>query len=145
MLTLRRAGDADCLRVYLWRNRAEDRKWHFDQQPIRWYKHKAWWEDYTGTHYIAQHDGEFCGYVAIEPGELGLEVDITVDVEFRGKGLGVDMLHSALAAHGAGVYIAYIKTDNAASRNIFIKAGFDEPTVTTRNGQDCYVCRRVTT
>ena len=53
MLTLRKANDCDCLRVYLWRNRAEDRRWHFDQKPIRLYEHAEWWQDYEGTHYIA--------------------------------------------------------------------------------------------
>ena len=144
MLTLRKATSGDCIRVYRWRNRAEDRKHHFQQTAILLPDHIHWWMTNDSAIYIAAYSDVPCGYVAIEQGELGLEVDITVDVDHRGKGLGVDMLHSALAAHGKGVYIAYIKTDNAASRNIFIKAGFDEPTVTTRNGQDCYVCRRVT-
>ena len=167
MLTLRKATSGDCIRVYRWRNRAEDRKHHFQQEAILLPDHIHWWMTNDSAIYIAAYSDVPCGYVAIElqsaeHEDTGIkqglgscktehyytgawEVDITVDVDHRGKGLGVDMLHSALAAHGKGVYIAYIKTDNVASVSVFCKAGFTMLNLGWRDDEPAYTYQRVTT
>jgi len=130
---LRVARQADAKLLFDWVNRPDSLAVKFDTQgPIPWETHAAWLaarlvDPDTGL-WIIEQQGQPVGQVRFERREAGLEVDIFVTPEARGRGVALRML-AAAARSCAGRWpglplVARIKTGNVASERLFAAAGF---------------------
>jgi len=135
-LTYRFATENDVLLFYQWFNDYEVRKNSYSGNPISLDQHSKWFKekindknvflllflDYSNENYPV-------GQVRIE--RIGQEaiISISIDAEYRGKGLATDLLNDACLCYfdkyPKDKIIAYIKKDNKASIRAFCKASFD--------------------
>ena len=100
---------------------------------------------YTGFYkfYLFYIDNNIpVGQVRIDKSNGEVIIGISIDKDFRGKSLGVDMLKLAcdnyFELHPNAIIIAYIKEENISSYNIFNKAGFDNDEKVVEHGFKSY-------
>jgi UDP-2,4-diacetamido-2,4,6-trideoxy-beta-L-altropyranose hydrolase len=147
MLTLRRARADDCAIVWEWANDATVRVASFSSAPIPWEQHARWFDakitDPACAFYIAlDREGTPIGQVRYDIGEDEAIVSISIDQQFRRRGLGSTMIRLAsqelFADSRASLIHAYIKDTNAPSYRIFEKAGFQCIEKTTVSGHPAF-------
>lgn len=132
-LTLRRAVEADCRLLWEWRNDAAVRAAAFNGALIPWPEHVAWFRERVGSDrcaiYVAHIDGEVpVGQVRFDLSRNGeAEVDLSLDAEWRGCGLGSETLRLACDTFHRETrltLVAHVRPDNHASLRTFDRAGF---------------------
>jgi len=101
------------------------------KEPIAWETHVAWFvrtlANVNRKFFVAETtDGGFVGQVRFDREDGAWLVSISVVGEFRGKGLAGDMLRASMGRVASGRFVAEIAPDNAASRRLFVSAGFVE-------------------
>jgi RimJ/RimL family protein N-acetyltransferase len=132
---LRRAGPADCRRVWEWANEEAARAASFSSDPIPWSDHEKWFdarlrEERCRILIACDADDREIGYVRMEAEAESDDATISICVapERRGRGLGRRMIERAMAAADAWQpdrrVHAYIRPENAASARAFAAAGF---------------------
>nr|WP_240948835.1 GNAT family N-acetyltransferase [Microbacterium sp. CFH 90308] len=128
---LRRAEQRDAGRLFAWRNESDTRRWSRNGTPVRWADHVRWLRDSAERadrrlHVAVLHRP--VGTVRFDAVSSDTwEVSVTVAPEARGRGLGGALMDEALpsiAREGARTILAEVRSDNAASRNLFLRAGF---------------------
>ena len=134
-IVLRRAGAADSELLFDWVNRPESLAAKLEtREPITRETHERWFAarlDSPVTRiWIAERAGAPVGQVRAERDREGrVHVDVFVVPEARGAGLAfamVDELVREVAATWPGAtLVARVRVDNAASRRLFAKAGFE--------------------
>jgi len=133
-LALRPAATHDCDRLLDWANRPESLAGKLKTvDPIPRDTHEAWFAARLQSPdcriWIAERDGRPVGQVRVERDAAGdAHVDVFVAPEGRGTGVAYAMLDEMVRAV-AGIWpgvrlVARIRTDNAASRRLFAKAGY---------------------
>lgn len=135
-LHLRPARDEDCRMLWEWANDSEVRAVSFSSEPIPWERHLVWFrakrEDPACVLLIATtEDGTPVGQARFDVAGDAATLSISLDVAFRGKGYGAEIIASASSAlfdavNGVSTIHAYVKPDNAASCRVFIKAGWED-------------------
>ena len=124
-------SDADL--YYKWANDTIVRQNSFNTSEISYQQHIDWF-----THKLNSQDCFFylflneenmpVGQVRIDKSNNEIVIGISIDENFRGKGLGVQLLNQAstdyLHKFSKAEIIAYIKEENIASIHQFSKAGF---------------------
>ncbi len=120
--------------IWTWRNDIQTRKMSRSQDPISWETHQEWYkkvvaESSSVVLLMGMKDDESVGMVRFDRCEEGqTEININVDPEKRGKGLGKSVLLAACSYAFIQLklrrVIAFVKRDNLASLKIFDDAGF---------------------
>jgi RimJ/RimL family protein N-acetyltransferase len=77
------------------------------------------------------------------------EVSVSVAAEARGRGLGLPLLEAGIAAADAALpvatFVAHVRPENAASRRLFLRAGFTSTRTIVRHGIEVLEFRRAAT
>lgn len=134
-LVFRFANQNDMMLYYHWANDEVVRANSYVQKEININEHKAWFEkkieECVCAFYLFIMEGVAAGQVRIDVGNDETVIGISVDKNYRGKGLAVQMLKQAcnhyLKTHPHQTIVAYIKESNIASYKSFELAGFKEP------------------
>lgn len=120
-LTLRPATWRDLPRLRRWRNDPETVRWS-NGRRVTWRDHLGWWWSAPPWRrvYVAEVDGRPMGVGRLGSGVLGY----SVDADWRGCGLGTQLV-AALVAHAPpGPLWAETHADHAASHAVLRKNGF---------------------
>lgn len=133
MITVRKATREDINILFEWTNDPITRAESFNQNKIEYNEHVQWLDrklsDPNALILICRKDGTRIGVVRFDKRESSSIVSISLGNQYRGRGIGVQMLEQAIDyvknINFCSYLIAYIKTGNIASRNIFAKNGFE--------------------
>lgn len=133
-LSFRMAIHEDAMLYFNWANDEVVRENSYNQKIISKEEHMAWFAKKLLSSCCRQYlffiKGEAVGQVRIDKLEKETIVGISVDKEFRGKGLSSQILKTAcedyLKQTCNEAIMAYIKVNNLSSYKSFIKAGFRE-------------------
>lgn len=133
-MKLRPARPEDARVTWRWANDRETRARSYRNRRIPWYEHQAWFSARLSSGaarlYVGEDDrGRPVGQVRFERSGPGRGVvSVVVSPEFRGRGLGTALVRRgcvrARRELGLARILAYVKSDNAASRRLFEKSGF---------------------
>ncbi len=131
---LAESADADLLLE--WRNDPEVRQMSFSVAAVDPKTHRAWFaaklKNRGGTRlYIVESaDGHPVGQVRCERAGSLWEVHYSLAAEFRRRGFGADVLQAAIESlsgeFGEIPVVGRVRSDNPASRRVFIELGFRE-------------------
>lgn len=141
--------DIEC--VYNLANDPIVRKASFNQGNISFSDHQIWFHEKlqdTNSFFYKVINGQdsFIGYVRYDFAESQKEfiVSVAIDKKYRGKGLCSVMLEKTLQEiDNKADVIAFIKHENNASLNCFVKAGYlMEEENYNNHGQACYKLRK---
>ena len=148
-LNLRRAAYSDTCLLYQWANNPVVRSQAFSSQPISWFDHIHWCHSRIArcnTIWIAEKQSCAVGQVRFDLRDNRLWVDIHLDENCRGKGLGLHLLERAIALQSAITpgycFCAQVKIVNSASCRLFVKAGFVLVGLHQVQGQWCWQFER---
>lgn len=130
---LRPATEEDCKRLWEWRNEPEVRQASFDTNFLPYEDHQRWFAekiqaDDTHIYIILDNHDREIGYVRYRLERDQAEISVGLDPSQRGKGYGSAAIRkgsSQILTDGlAQKVVAYVKRENPASVNAFLKAGF---------------------
>ncbi len=120
-MILRRAAMTDAGRLYRWRTDPETRAASLNTGPIDSESHYTWLlkslDDPNRQIYIAEYRGDPIGTVRADKMASGWRLSWTVAPEFRGRGLGIQMVRRLAASIDESIE-ALVKPGNAASITI---------------------------
>ena len=138
-LQLRLAEQADCERVFGWRNDENTRKFFFNNETISWERHCEWFLAKLNTTdcvlLIGQDAGNAIGVLRYDIRQQIATVSIYLDPQLHGLGYGSVLLttgerwlrqHRPLVAE----LKAEIVCENIASKRAFVKVGFKKSVLT---------------
>jgi len=130
---LRFAEHKDIDDLYKWRNDEETRNYSFNVKPITFEEHKDWFlksllNPKRNIFIIFDKNFRKLGQIRFDKEKDQAEVDIIINPEYRGKGIGALALRksSQLYLNNFKVeqLIAKVKNENIASLKAFKKANF---------------------
>lgn len=135
-LQIRSAREDDCEFIYSLRNSEDVRKNSFDKSEITFSRHKEWFCSALKRNdrliLIGELDSEPVGVVRFDvcvQDELGRLISIMVDSDYRGQGVGKQLLSMgldiAIRKKDGLVFYAEIARENKASIKLFESQGFD--------------------
>lgn len=142
-LRLREVQNSDCRLLWEWANDPAVRALSFSPEVISWDKHMEWLQAKISNpdccHWMVEKlDGTPIGQVRGDLEGSLVVISITVEGSSRGKGYGTKIIRMAsgklLQAFQVDKLHAYIKTSNVASVCAFVKAGYRNNGITTREG-----------
>lgn len=133
-MRLRPARTADAETLLAWRNDAVTRRFAFDRSEVDPSEHRMWLDRKLANPacelWIGESErGDPVGEVRFDLEADGIAtIDIAVAPEARGRGIGLQLLRAAMAAHqsSASEFRAEVDVANAASRRTFERAGFTQ-------------------
>lgn len=124
-----RAEDVDLL--YKWTNDELVRKQSFSSEVIPYEGHCNWFQkkikDKNSVLFIVEIDKEPVGVVRFDIVEYSATIGVSIDKEYRGKGLGSEIIKIGVLSYfkkNEFPILATIKKENLASIRSFEKAGF---------------------
>jgi len=132
-ICLRRASSSDCKLLWELANDPTVRAASFSPEPIPWNQHTAWFQSKIETNnchsLIGEENGTVVGQVRIDLRSDGEgEIDVSLTREFRGRGMGKQLIDMALrelfASSSLSRVHAYILPANKASQRAFGNAEF---------------------
>ncbi|MCF7888035.1 MAG: GNAT family N-acetyltransferase [Candidatus Omnitrophica bacterium] len=132
-MLIRLAEEKDCRDIWKWRNHPKVRKWCINNNDIKLADHKKWFkekkQDKKTEIYIAENNNNKIGQVRFDILKNVAEININLNPEYFGRGLGHRVLLEAtnnFFSHHGGVkkIIAKIISENLASIKAFSKAGY---------------------
>jgi RimJ/RimL family protein N-acetyltransferase len=141
-ITLRRATSDDMMLYFEWANDPDVRKNSFSQEPIPLEAHKDWFtrklNDTNAVLYVLEVDGVPAGQIRFDLKNDEAEIGFSIAQQFRGKGLGSDILRYSCAAlwRDKGTFLLIcgaVKTENTASNRAFERAGFTTSPTSTES------------
>ncbi|MFH1443922.1 MAG: GNAT family N-acetyltransferase [Candidatus Peregrinibacteria bacterium] len=147
-LHLRPVTQEDSRLLWEWANDPVVRAVSFSTDVIPWDKHEQWLkrklQDEHCRMYIALNEESTpVGQIRFDIREDNeAEVDVHLAPALRGKGYGTALITEGLcaffASSDAQTAHSFIKEDNLASRNVFLKAGFVEQKKEHMHEQEVY-------
>ena len=146
---LRAANINDRYLTWKWANDPVTRSQSFTTGVIDWDDHKIWFEsvlsDPDSYFFIAIENGTPVGVIRFNKKAGNAEISVNIAPEQRGKGYGSNVIKmgstALFNATNVEVINAYIKPDNTASKNAFIKAGYVlSDTVSVMNQPALHLC-----
>lgn len=146
MIKIRRADISDLDTYFKWANEDSVRKLSFNSEKISYNDHVKWFNsqllDENCLMYVFSSILDF-GQVRIQIiSNTDAVISISLDENFRGKGLGVQMLLMSIELFRKSfpliVINAYIKIENIVSKNIFERSGFTFKEVLNYKTNKCY-------
>ncbi|MBK9525486.1 MAG: UDP-2,4-diacetamido-2,4,6-trideoxy-beta-L-altropyranose hydrolase [Bacteroidetes bacterium] len=146
LLTFRFAEGSDVDLYFKWTNDPVVRENSFHQEPVSYPDHVFWFEKKLKSKdcfmYVFLKENIPAGQVRIELSGGETVIGISIDQNFRGQGLGAEMIQTACAdylkKHPGEFITAYIKENNKSSYAVFKKAGFGNETHVIEKGISCY-------
>ena len=143
-LKLRKADLNDLQLYFDWANDDLVRANSFYSDEIKIENHAKWFKSKVNSSnsllYIFEFNGTPAGQVRFELEKYNSIIGISIDNNFRGKGLGVKMLEMSsieyFKSYNLPIY-AYIRLNNLSSKNIFLKANFKLLGTDIVNGVEC--------
>lgn len=131
-LRVRAAKSEDMMIYFKWVNDPDVRLSSFDTKTIEIKEHMKWFTSMITSKnahlYIFENEGGMAvGQVRFEDCESYSVISISTDKEFRGMGIGSQILKLALKEYrkiSKSPVLAYIKNNNLQSVKSFEKAGF---------------------
>lgn len=134
MFEIRPAKFKDCRLIWEWRNDPITRRYSFNTEVIPFKKHKIWFKnalkDKNRKILLIEVDKTPAGVVRfdIDPKNQNTEINVNIDPEKRGKGLGTRAIKASCRYAFSHLNIvkvmAKIKKENVSSIRAFSKAGF---------------------
>ena len=132
-LRLRPVRETDARLLWEWANDPEVRVVSFSPQPIVWEQHLDWLRsklEKENCRFFLAVDGEdeAVGLARFDLRENEAVVSVSLGRRFRGAGYGTELLRLAgekmFRDSAVKVIKAYVKPDNQAALNAFVRAGF---------------------
>jgi len=153
-VAVRRAGPGDRDLLLDWANDPATRAASFHPGRIDPETHDRWFAarlaSANGGIWIGEVDGWPIGQVRVTRVDFDWrrgEVSISLAAEARGRGLSLPLLLAAMTVAGRDLdvttFVAAIRHGNAASRALFLGAGFSEEMEDVRNGVACTILAHV--
>ena len=126
---IRLADESDIEKVFNLSNDDVVRANSINKNKIEWEDHVNWFnqriKNTDEPFYVAQTpDGDFAAQIRFNKEDEGFVISVSIDKNFRGKGLGAKIIEAATKKLNNYPVIAYVKTDNIPSQKSFIKAGY---------------------
>lgn len=146
-LTVRDATINDARMLFDWANAPLVRSSSLSPEPIPWKNHLEWMErklaDSRCRIYIGMDGNRAIGQIRFDVRDDGdAEIDIHLSPTELGKGYGTQLIMEGVkrffGATSSGSVHALVKTGNAASRNAFVKAGFEDLGKEAARGTEVY-------
>lgn len=150
-LRLRPAAPEDMSVYFRWANDPIVRGSAFSQDPIPFETHEKWFSkkliDPGAGLYVLECGGVPAGQIRFDRSADDVEIDFSVAHEYRGRGLGVELLRLGTdefrrGATGPVNFLGVVKQENAASAKVFLAAGFDQMDSMSIGGKPCLVFRK---
>jgi RimJ/RimL family protein N-acetyltransferase len=141
-LNMTLAGKEDAELYFKWANDPVVRANSYNSSEISFEDHCKWFERKLGSgscfFYLFKNKEQVpVGQVRIERMADETVIGISIDERFRGRSLAVKMLTGATEAYlskfPSEQIVAYIKSENPASRKSFVRAGFTEAATVIKN------------
>jgi RimJ/RimL family protein N-acetyltransferase len=132
-ISLRRTTADDMMLYFAWANDPEVRANSFTQDIITLEAHERWFAsklaDENTVMYVFECDGVPAGQIRFALANGAAEIGFSIAKEFRGKGLGTEILRRSCEMlwneRGTNLIIrGAVKTANTASSRAFERAGF---------------------
>lgn len=129
---LREAVIDDAELLYTWVTEKTVRKNSIDEHSISWENHLLWFKnklaDPSSSIYILETKRNFypLGQIRIDLNDAFWSIDYSIDVRFRGTGLGKEIIKQLMQKYPRYNYRAIVKNQNVASRKVFNSLGFTE-------------------
>jgi len=141
-INIKTATLADADLYYQWANDDLVRQNSYEQSKISYDDHVAWFKRKLQStdcfFYLFEAENKPVGQVRIENRSEEIVIGISIDPNYRGKGLGPILLEMAIEEYfkkfPKARICAYIKETNAASYAIFKKANFKNDEFVMVNG-----------
>ena len=151
-LSFRRAQMEDCDLLWEWANEPVVRAASFSPGPIRWEEHVAWFTsrlaDPNHIFYLALVGATGIGQIRYQLEGQKATVSVSLASPWRSRGYGSEVIRQAsrqiFETTDTKRIVAYIKPENVASVQAFVRAGFRHKRATTIHGQRalCFVLER---
>ena len=127
-ILLRNADLEDAELLFNWANDKAVRNNSINQEPIIWENHLKWFESKLNTSetkiLILESDDQSLGQIRIDFVEDYWIIDYSIDNQFRGNGLGKEIVRLLLKKFEAYKFKATVKKENQASIGVFNNLGF---------------------
>jgi RimJ/RimL family protein N-acetyltransferase len=127
-LSLREADVEDSKLLFNWANEINVRRNSINQEPIIWENHLKWFtkklNDSETKFLILTSEGNLLGQIRIDLIDCYWNIDYSIDNEFRGKGLGKEIVRQLINKFKSYKFKATVKKTNKASINVFVNLGF---------------------
>lgn len=147
-LSVRAATIDDAELLWKWANDPSVREQSFNSEPISWESHIKWlsarMQSPQTKFYLLFENDEPAGQIRYDrlENEESAEISFSIAKEHRGKRLGIAILEltceKAVNELNCRQITALVIEGNEASHKAFLRAGFEEAGVTTRNGKTSY-------
>lgn len=128
MLSLRRATKEDSMLLFEWINDPDVRKNSFNHNYIAIEDHLKWFEsklyDVNCDIYIITYNNKNIGILRLEKEGSYHKVSYLIDKNYRGKGIGTELLNYIKKKFFNRILIGYVKYDNVASIKAFEKSNY---------------------
>ena len=143
-LHFRFANEDDVDLYFEWMNDKLVRENSFNQKALVYNDHVKWFQSklISGDcffYLFLNPKNQPVGQVRIDNNHKEIIIGISIDKNYRGKGIGAAMIETAssdyLQKFPLSVIVAYIKVENRASYHSFKKAGFNQEEIV--NVQNC--------
>ena len=129
-IKLRKADNNDAELLFNWVNDTNVRKNSINPEPINWENHLIWFNkkinDNNSKILILFSPEYLLGQIRIDLVDAYWNIDYSIDNEFRGIGLGKEMVKLLLKMYGFYNFKATVKKENLASIKIFQNLGFKQ-------------------
>ena len=129
-LNLKEADIQDAELLYNWANEINVRVISINQEPIIWENHLKWFtkklNDSETKFLILTSEGNLLGQIRIDLIDSYWNIDYSIDNEFRGEGLGKEIVRLLINKFESYKFKATVKKTNKASINVFVNLGFKE-------------------
>lgn len=149
--SFRKAQKKDLFLLFGWANDEVTRKNSFQTENISIENHTKWFENKISDEstFILIFENELeqpIGQVRIENKQNERIIGISIDKNFRGKGLASKLITAACKQYfkqnGECVINAYIKTENHSSTKSFQKSGFEIKDTLMINQTESYLLQK---
>ncbi len=127
-LSLREAVIKDAELLFNWANEINVRTNSINQEPVIWENHLKWFtkklNDSETKILILTFEDILLGQIRIDLIDNFWNIDYSIDYQFRGKGLGKDIVRLLLNKYEDYKFKATVKKKNKASLKVFTNLGF---------------------
>lgn len=129
-LSLREADIKDAELLFNWANEINVRTNSINQEPIIWENHLKWFSkklnDSETKILILISEDKLLGQIRIDLVDSYWNIDYSIDNQFRGKGLGKEIVKLVLNKYEDYKFKATVKKQNKASIKVFANLGFQK-------------------
>lgn len=130
MIKLRLATHEDCMLLFKWANDSQVRENAFSPNDIDLESHIKWYEnkmnDENTRIFIVLKDNDEVGQIRVDISDNKGFIDYSIDKNYRGQGIGTEILQLIKLEITKVNLIGYVKKENIASMKAFEKAGYEK-------------------